>query len=69
MKTQVMIEYGFKDINGNLWCDAWVDDYNRQTEYIKSINPLNTEKLNFYLDQRHRTYVLHMELSGNKAAQ
>ncbi len=65
MKTNV-IPYGFKDINDNKWCDAWVDSYNAFNQILKDINPANTAKLNFYLDQRHRLYVLHMELAGIK---
>lgn len=61
-KTDPM-PYGFKDFNGGLWCNAWVDSYNALSKEIESINPHNTSKLNFYLDQRHRLFVLHMELA------
>lgn len=57
---QAMINYGFKDIKNNLWCDAWVDSYNLLTEKINKSTYKQSRE--FYLDQRHRLYVMHLEI-------
>lgn len=60
------ISYGFTDFKNNKWCNSWVDAYNNLNQIIRSINPNNKQKLEFYLNQRHQLFVSFMELSKNK---
>jgi len=70
IKTEKMV-YGFEDINGNKWCNAWVDSYNSfntilekyKTIPYNQLSPLTLKEMNFYLDQRHKQYVMFLELS------
>ena len=65
------IEYNFKDFNGNTWCDSWVDSYNHFNDILKKfqsipdseLSPLTKKEINFYLDQRHKIFTLHVELA------
>jgi hypothetical protein len=34
MKPFKKLEYGFKDISGFKWCQAWIDSYNTQVDSI-----------------------------------
>lgn len=60
-EPQEPLLYGFKDVNGNSWCDPWVDTYNRFTEIINRsgdgiVGSLAEREREFYIDQRHRNY-------------
>lgn len=60
-EPQSPLSYGFKDLNGNTWCDPWVDTYNRFTGIINrsgdgSAGSLSEQEREFYLAQRHRHY-------------
>ena len=61
------IPYGFTDMRGNQWCNAWVDSYNALSEIIETTSPHNTDKINFYLDQRHKLFVMYLDLSAGGA--
>ena len=58
--AQNKIPYGYCDLNNNMWVDAWVDFYNRLTEKINQSTHRDTKE--FYLDQRHRIYVIYMAI-------
>lgn len=71
-EPQKPIEYGFQDINGNTWCDPWVDTYNRLTEIINRsgdgiVDSLSEREREFYLDQRHRQHVQFADLARRAA--
>ena len=68
-EKQPTIPYGFTDFNGGIWCSAWVDTYNRFTHDINksagfpvAIDSLTQKERDFYLDQRHKTFVQYMEI-------
>lgn len=63
-EKQPITSYGFVDFNGNQWCNAWVDTYNRFTHDINKSagievksGSLTQKERDFYLDQRHKTFV------------
>lgn len=69
------VEYGFVDFNGNSWCNAWVDSYNNYSKDIANllhfvgveypkVGSLMRKHLDFLLDNRHRYFVLCMNLSN-----
>jgi len=64
-QKQPPTEYGFKDFNGNAWCDRWVDtsnwltrDVNKSAGRIVMPDSLVQQERDRFLDQRHRHYVL-----------
>lgn len=62
---QPPIAYGFVDMDGNKWCDLWVDSYNRHTQIINNsqgTSPLCLKERNIFLDQRHQLFVSYMEI-------
>ena len=68
------INYGFEDINGNIWPNSWVDSYNQLGEKLKKyqgikeseLSPLTRNEMNFYLDQRHRLFVMFLDIFKNE---
>ncbi len=60
-RAQYQMHYGFEDLNGNKWCDGWVNSYNNYTDAINQYtdkeivtDSLCDKSLQFALDQRHR---------------
>jgi len=71
-EKQPLIEYGFKDYAGNTWYDLWVDSYNEFTHLINrsagieiKSDSLTQQERDFYLDQRHKTYVQFVDICKN----
>ena len=68
---QPMIEYGFKDMDGNIWCDSWVDSYNELTRLVNKsagieiCSGLLVNERDFYLNQRHKLYVQFLDIKRN----
>jgi hypothetical protein len=60
---QKILQQGFTDFKGNMWCEVWVNTYNMFTE---KINQARGESREFLLDQRHRLFVSYLELSKEK---
>ena len=60
-RITVHLNHGFEDMNGNKWCNAWVDSYNLLSDKIKKWMS-HDETREFYLDQRHKLFVLHMDI-------
>ncbi|MEI6423718.1 MAG: hypothetical protein WCP55_15985 [Lentisphaerota bacterium] len=67
------MDYGFIDYNGNAWSNASVDTYNLIDAEVSKrlkLNPaygsLARTELEFYLDQRHKTFVQLSEINGAK---
>lgn len=65
------MEYGFVDWNGNKWSNSAVDTYNRFNDEVAKRDKLPYDdrtslafkELEFYKDQRHKTFVQLMEVS------
>ena len=68
------INYGFEDMNGNIWPNSWVDSYNRFNEILEKykkipeneLSPLTRNEMNFYLDQRHKLFVMFLDIFENE---
>ncbi len=73
---QPQTEYGFIDMHGHKWCNAWVDTYNRFTDKVNKsagvelhAGSLAANEREFYLDQRHKTFVqfINIKRESNQA--
>jgi len=70
-KNQPM-QYGFIDFNLNVWPDASVNTYNRFNEQVAKRDKLPAndksslayKELEFYKNQRHKTFVQLMEIAA-----
>lgn len=75
MFTQAPLNYGFIDYNGNAWSNSSVDTYNRFNEQVVKrekklplpANSLAFKELEFYRDQRHKTFTLLCDIAKEKA--
>lgn len=64
------MQYGFQAFQGMVWCNQWVDTYNRYTKLIdqqERKDPLKrgalcNQEIEFYKDQRHRHFVQCMSI-------
>ena len=65
MYAQASLNYGFIDYNGNSWSNASVDTYNKFNEQVVKreknlplpVGSLALKELEFYRDQRHKTFI------------
>lgn len=63
-KKQPMLDPNFIDFKGNKWCQGCIDSYNQYTKDINTATYKQTRE--FLLDQRHRFFVICLELSTKK---
>lgn len=71
-EPQSRLQYGFRDMNGNAWCDQWVDSYNHLTDIINHSGDgikgsLSEQEREFFLDQRHRSYQQYTSIARRSA--